>query len=66
MGSTQRSITWQIVCNRSYILAEVAPTYQQPNPSRRTSKKIAMTSLKRMGLYYPERQTYREHRVIKN
>ena len=49
----------------SYILAEVAPTYQQPsNPSRKNVKKNSYDFLKRSQVYnYPERQTYREHRV---
>lgn len=49
----------------SYILAEVAPTYQQPsNPSRKNVKKNSYDFLKRSQVYnYPERQTYHEHRV---
>ena len=49
----------------TYILAEVAPTYQQPsNPSRKNVKKNSYDFLKRSQVYnYPERQTYREHRI---
>lgn len=49
----------------TYILAEVAPTYQQPNnPSRKAVKKNSYDFLKRSQVYnYPERQSYREHKV---
>ena len=49
----------------SYILAEVAPTYQQPsNPSRKNVKKNSYDFLKRSQVYnYTERQIHREHRI---
>ena len=49
----------------TYILAEVAPTYSQPNnPSRKEAKKNSYDFLKRSQVYnYPERQSYREHQV---
>ena len=49
----------------TYILAEVAPTYQQPsNPSRKNVKKNSYDFLKRSQVYnYTERQIHREHRI---
>ena len=49
----------------TYILAEVAPTYQQPsNPSRKNVKKNGYDFLKRSQVYnYTERQIHREHRI---
>lgn len=49
----------------TYILAEVAPTYQQPsNLSRKNVKKNSYDFLKRSQVYnYPKRQIHREHRI---